>query len=49
VSRAAGRIFFRHKGLVSLLEEMDAAEHLYEADAIERPFLNGKVEFLDQC
>ena len=37
----------RHKGLVSHLKEMDAAEHLDEADAVERPFLNGKVEFLN--
>ena len=37
----------RGKGLVSHLKEMDAAEHLDEADAVERPFLNGKVEFLN--
>ena len=32
---------------MSHLKEMDAAEHLDEADAVERPFLNGKVEFLN--
>jgi hypothetical protein len=31
------------KRLMGHLEEMDPAEHLDEADAIERPFLNRKV------
>ena len=35
------------KGLVCHLEEMDAAEYLDEADAVERPFLYRKIEFFD--
>jgi hypothetical protein len=33
--------------LVSHLEEMDAAEYLDEADAVERPLLNGEVELFN--
>jgi hypothetical protein len=32
------------KGFVRHLEEVDAAEHLDETDAIVRPFLDGEVE-----
>jgi hypothetical protein len=31
------------KRLMGHLEEMDTTEHLDEADAVERPFLNRKV------
>jgi len=37
----------RDKGLMRHLEQMYAAEHLDEADAIKRPFLNCKVKLFD--
>jgi hypothetical protein len=32
---------------VSHLEQVDATEHLNEADAVEGPFLYRKIEFFD--